>query len=186
MNGPHGLIAEMGYPIGKRNGRTTWSPEASIPPNIGYVNKLHVELKRLGYTKPSDKKDYMFKKDELDTVKQDIKHFFATVPKIQERGPNKRTINKRPGAFQISVKSIMGKWLTFSITSTTTVKELKKLISDKEGDRDVQRLIYGGKQLEDDRTVSDYAITQGSNVFEEGRLRGGAPKAQTTEDSNHR
>ena len=78
----------------------------------------------------------------------------------------------------------MGKWLTFSITSTTTVKELKKLISDKEGDRDVQRLIYGGKQLEDDRTVSDYNIQTNSNLFEEGRLCGGARNPETAEDSS--
>ena len=92
------------------------------------------------------------------------------------RGPNKKK-QQNPSTIQISVKVIEGKWVTLHVAASDTVSTLKSMISDKQGDRDVQRLIFGGRQLEDDRTVSDYNIQTNSNLFEEGRLCGGARNA---------
>jgi hypothetical protein len=58
-----------------------------------------------------------------------------------------------------------------------TVKMLKELVMEKEGiPADEQRVIFGGKQLEDGRTIADYNIEDGSTVHDVLRLRGGRPK----------
>ena len=49
--------------------------------------------------------------------------------------------------------------------------------------RRVQRLDYESRQLEDERTISDYNITASSTIFEEGRLCGGARNPEITEDN---
>ena len=74
---------------------------------------------------------------------------------------------------QIFVKTIEGKTITLSVGANDTVASVKEVISDKQGARDAQRLVYGGIQLEDDRLLSDYNIQDQSTVFEDGRLRGG-------------
>ena len=177
----------MGYPEGKTRGRKSFAPHGQAP-NLGYVTLLHTKLREKGWDAQRTR-DYYFYTNQLEEVKELITGFFKTTPRIVPRGPQKKKASKNPSTFQISVKSVMGKWLTFDVTSNTTVKELKKIISETpfdSGDRDVQRLIYGGQQLEDERHLSDYAITQGRNLYEEGRLKGGAREAPTTEDNTRR
>lgn len=74
----------------------------------------------------------------------------------------------------ISVKTLTGKTIEITISSNATMEELKIEIQEKEGiPPDQQRLIFGGKQLEDDRTLSDYNIISGSVLHLVLRLRGG-------------
>ena len=181
LNGDDGLLASMGYPQGiAGDGRKTWGPHGQTP-NLGYLTQLHTKLRQKGYD-GNKRRDYYFTMDELAEVKKLITEFFDSVPRIKPRGPNKKK-QLYPSTMQIFVKTIIGKTITLNVAPAHTIATVKAKIGIKQGDRDVQRLIYGGVQLEDDRTLSDYNITANATIFEEGRLQGGARNPETSEDN---
>lgn len=84
------------------------------------------------------------------------------------------TTNNR--SIQIFIKGLDGKHFTIYPNSNDYIEDIKELIYERIGLTPCkQRLIWAGKQLEDDNTLQDYSIPKDSTIHLVKRLKGGKP-----------
>jgi len=74
----------------------------------------------------------------------------------------------------IKVKTLTGKEIEIDIEPTDKVERIKERVEEKEGiPPPQQRLIFSGKQMNDDKFAQDYKISGGSVLHLVLALRGG-------------
>ena len=86
--------------------------------------------------------------------------------------PCTRTRTRSRDALQ--VKTLTGKEIEIDIEPTDTIERIKERVEEKEGIPPVQqRLIFAGKQMNDEKTAREYNIEGGSVLHLVLALRGG-------------
>eukprot|EP01083_Nonionella_stella_P037194 101407_1 len=77
------------------------------------------------------------------------------------------------GGMNIFIKTLTGKTITLAVDPNEVIYSVKCKIEDKEGiPTEQQRLIFAGKQLEDENTIAHYNICPHTTVHLVLRLRG--------------
>ncbi|PHH82602.1 hypothetical protein CDD82_5446 [Ophiocordyceps australis] len=75
----------------------------------------------------------------------------------------------------IKVRTLTGKEIELDIEMDYKVSQIKEKVEEKEGIPPVQqRLIFGGKQMADDKTAQEYSLQAGDTLHLVLALRGGA------------
>eukprot|EP00892_Ulva_mutabilis_P012792 jgi/Ulvmu1/9886/UM057_0042.1 len=88
--------------------------------------------------------------------------------------PPLQAFTRLRGGMTVKVKTLTGREIEIDIEPTDTVERIKERVEEKEGIPPIQqRLIFAGKQMNDDKTAKEYNIEGGSVLHLVLALRGG-------------
>jgi ubiquitin C len=69
------------------------------------------------------------------------------------------------GGMQLFVKTLTGKTVSIEVEEGESIEDVKAKIAEKEGiPAEQQRLIFGGQQLQDQKTLQDYDVGDDSTL----------------------
>ena len=118
---------------------------------------------------PADQQRLMFAGKDLED------QYTLSNYNIQNESTLHMLLRVRDG-MPIFVKTLTGKTLTIKVEPSDTILVLKEIIQEKEGfPADQQRLMFAGKDLEDQYTLSNYNIQNESTLHMLLRVRDGMP-----------
>jgi len=84
-------------------------------------------------------------------------------------------VRPQQSSMLIKVKTLTGKEIEIDIEPTDRVERIKERVEEKEGiPPPQQRLIFSGKQMNDEKTAADYKVSGGSVLHLVLALRGGS------------
>jgi large subunit ribosomal protein L40e len=98
-----------------------------------------------------------------------------------------KTMNAQTFFFQIFVRTLCGKTITLDVQPADTIATVKAKIARKDctsSHSQQVRLAFGGKQLQDGRSLSEYGIDRDCTLHLSGRLLGGTRLYHCTTKSN--
>jgi ubiquitin len=85
---------------------------------------------------------------------------------------------------QLFVKTLTGKTVSIEVEEGESIEDVKAKIAEKEGiPPEQQRLIFGGQQLQDAKTLDDYNVGDDATLHLVLRLRGGLSKGKAVKEA---
>merc|ERR1711991_571499 len=88
--------------------------------------------------------------------------------------PLRREFSHQVATMLIKVKTLTGKEIEIDIEPEDRIERIKERVEEKEGIPPAQqRLIFGGKQMADDKTAAEYNVEGGAVLHLVLALRGG-------------
>jgi ubiquitin len=90
------------------------------------------------------------------------------------------------GGMQLFVKTLTGKTVSIEVEEGESIEDVKAKIAEKEGiPAEQQRLIFGGQQLQDGKTIDDYDMGDDATLHLVLRLRGGLTEVKESFVKEH-